>query len=115
MHGAGTRSADLTPNGNEWGDEPHPEFWRSGTHLGVEPNHNSTTQWAQEGVLCFNLNAHGVDNGREVEYYAALDKTGRYSVQNGKGSRETSYFRGMCLRLAGAGDRRHRGPAAVER
>lgn len=65
VHGAGLRSADLTPNGAEWGEEPHPEFWRSGTH-GVEPNHGSTTQWAQEGVLCLNINAHGVENGREV-------------------------------------------------
>ena len=72
VHGAGVRSADLTPNGADFSPEhePHPEFWRSGTH-GVEPNHLSTTQWAQEGVLCLNINAHGVENGREVRATSA--------------------------------------------
>ena len=70
----------------------------------MEPNHQSTTQWAAEGVLCLNLNAHGVENGREAAYYTELADSGAYSVHNGRGSRDTSYFRGMCLRLVRAVD-----------
>ena len=103
VHGAGVRSADLTPNGAVWGEEPHPDFWRSGTH-GVEPNHNSTTQWAAEGVLTLNLNAHGVENGREAAYYEMLGASGKYDVLLGRESKESSYLLGMYLRLIRAID-----------
>ena len=103
VHGAGVRSADLSPNGAFHGDEPYPDFWRSGTH-GVEPNHNSTTEWAAEGVLTLNLNAHGVENGREAAYYEMLGASGKYDVLIGRESKDTSYFRGMYLRLIRAID-----------
>jgi cephalosporin-C deacetylase len=103
VHGAGVRSADLSPNGSFHGDEPYPDFWRSGTH-GVEPNHNSTTEWAAEGVLTLNLNAHGVENGREAAYYEMLGASGKYDVLLGRESKETSYLRGMYLRLIRAID-----------
>eukprot|EP01044_Picomonas_judraskeda_P017976 COSAG03_NODE_3477_length_1990_cov_6.178741_2_plen_338_part_00 len=103
VHGAGVRSADLTPNGAVWGEEPHPDFWRSGTH-GVEPNHSSTTQWAAEGVLTLNLNAHGVENGREAAYYQMLGASGKYDVLLGRESKESSYLLAMYLRLIRAID-----------
>ena len=96
VHGAGVRSADLTPASDH-------EFHRSGTH-GVEPNHLSTTEWAAEGTLALNINAHGVENGREAAYYEALGASGRYAVQLGRESKETSAFRGMFLRLLRAVD-----------
>ncbi len=103
VHGAGVRSADLSPNGAFHGDEPYPDYWRSGTH-GVEPNHNSTTEWAAEGVLTLNLNAHGVENGREAAYYEMLGASGKYDVLLGRESKESSYLRGMYLRLIRAID-----------
>ena len=90
------RSADLTPASDH-------DFHHSGTH-GVEPNHLSTTEWAAEGTLALNINAHGVENGREAAYYEALGASGRFAVQLGRESKETSAFRGMFLRLLRAVD-----------
>lgn len=55
---------------------------------------------AGESGIAFELNAHGIENGREKEYYKAFfdGPLGAYQ-QFGKKSRETYYFRGMYLRV----------------
>lgn len=53
-----------------------------------------------KGVLCFDLNAHGMLNGQPDEYYSQLE-TGELKEYWNQGieSRENYYFRGMYLRL----------------
>jgi len=52
------------------------------------------------GVLCFDLNAHGMLNGQPDEYYSNLE-TGELKdyYASGLENREEFYFRGMYLRL----------------
>lgn len=72
LHGAGVRSAGLA----------------------------TATGWAKEGLLSFDVNAHGILNGQPASYYAELTE-GRlndYRAQ-GRESRETFYFLGMFLRV----------------
>ncbi len=60
---------------------------------------------AQEGLLSFDVNAHGIPNVRPVEFYREL-AAGRLKNyrHDGRDSRETSYFLGMYLRLMRAMD-----------
>ena len=53
-----------------------------------------------KGVICFDLNAHGMLNGQPEEYYANLENSvlKEYYFQ-GMESRNDFYFRGMYLRL----------------
>lgn len=53
-----------------------------------------------KGVLCFDLNAHGMLNGQKDEYYSNLElgELKDYYVQ-GLEDRDSFYFRGMYLRL----------------
>ncbi len=55
-----------------------------------------------QGVVFFNINAHGMENGKEPAYYEAL-KDGAlkgYGFKNDENSNpETTYFNGMFLRL----------------
>lgn len=61
--------------------------------------------WAKEGVLALDINAHGLPNGKEKAFYDALAagelKTYRTA---GRESRETVYFLGMFQRLLRAID-----------
>jgi cephalosporin-C deacetylase-like acetyl esterase len=54
------------------------------------------------GMIVFDINAHGIENGREPEYYEAL-KNGAlkgYAFNSGENAKpETAYFNGMMLRL----------------
>lgn len=56
----------------------------------------------QNGTIALDINAHGIENGREADYYAAL-KTGElkgYAFKNDENADpETCYFNGMMLRL----------------
>jgi cephalosporin-C deacetylase-like acetyl esterase len=65
----------------------------------------SATGWASKGFLAMDINAHGIPNGKPDEFYKGLLegalKTYRY---DGRESRDTSYFRGMFLRLVRAID-----------
>ena len=74
-HGAGVRSANK-------------DFWR-----------------ASRGMIVFDVNAHGIPNGKPAEYYKELaqNELKGYS-QFGKKSRDTSYFKGMFLRVMRALD-----------
>jgi cephalosporin-C deacetylase-like acetyl esterase len=60
---------------------------------------------AQAGMLSLDINAHGIPNGEPAEFYRELRegplRNYRYA---GRESRETSYFRGMFLRLVRAID-----------
>jgi len=56
----------------------------------------------QDGALVFQINAHGIENGREPEYYKALAEGelkgyGFHDAENAKP--ETAYFNGMMLRV----------------
>ena len=53
-----------------------------------------------QGVLCLDLNAHGMLNGQPAEYYAALEEgeLKNYATQGLK-HRDSIYFKGMYLRL----------------
>jgi cephalosporin-C deacetylase len=60
---------------------------------------------AKSGMLSLDINAHGIANGKPAKFYADLNagelQSYRYS---GRESRDTSYFRGMFLRLVRAID-----------
>ncbi len=62
-------------------------------------------QGAKHGMLSLDINAHGIPNGKPNEFYTELSngKLKGYS-STGRESRETSYFRGMFLRLVRAID-----------
>lgn len=77
LHGAGVRSADL-------------------------PN---ATAWCRNGFLAMDINAHGIDNGQPTQFYNDLQRGELKDYrQEGKNSRETSYFVGMFLRAVRAVD-----------
>ncbi len=75
VHGAGVRSSSLRP------------------------------ELAAEGLLVFDINAHGIPNGQPDEYYRNLAE-GRLKNyrQHGREDRETMYFLGMYYRLMRAID-----------
>lgn len=77
VHGAGVRSAEL----------------------------ETAADWARQGFLALDINAHGIPNGKPDAYYAELAKGSlkEYRTQ-GRESRDTIYFRGMFLRLVRAID-----------
>ncbi len=57
------------------------------------------------GMMAFNFNAHGIDDGQSPEFYANLDKGELKSYRtDGIQSRDTVYFRGMYKRLLRAID-----------
>jgi len=61
--------------------------------------------WAKEGALAMDMNAHGLPNGREDAFYAALAAGELKDYRKaGRDSRETIYFLGMLLRLVRAID-----------
>jgi len=66
---------------------------------------DGTVNWAKEGVLALDINAHGLPNGKEKAFYDGLAagelKTYRTA---GRESRETIYFLGMFQRLLRAID-----------
>ncbi len=61
--------------------------------------------WASQGALALDLNAHGLPNGKPKEFYAELSagRLNGYS-RSGRESRDTIYFLGMYLRLIRAID-----------
>jgi cephalosporin-C deacetylase-like acetyl esterase len=60
---------------------------------------------AQAGFLSMDINAHGLPNGKPNSFYAAQNAGPLKGYRHaGRESRETSYFRGMCLRLVRAID-----------
>ncbi len=63
----------------------------------------SVTEYAREGFIALEINAHGVPNGRSREYYAELYKGRLYNYKHwGKESPYTSYFTGMFTRVVRA-------------
>lgn len=61
---------------------------------------------ASDGFLSLDINAHGIDNDKPVDYYKLLESDGRlkdYRYQ-GRENRDGMYFRGMFLRLVRAVD-----------
>jgi cephalosporin-C deacetylase len=77
LHGAGVRSADLA----------------------------NATGWCREGFLAMDINAHGIENGQPAKYYTDLQRGELKDYrQEGRDSRETSYFVGMFLRAVRAVD-----------
>lgn len=73
---------------------------------GIKPSNLDTAcGYAARGMLAMDMNAHGLPNMKNEEYarQAKLLETARYS-QQGKDNRETSYFRGMFLRIVRAID-----------
>lgn len=56
----------------------------------------------QSGMIVFQINAHGIENGRPPEFYKALQdgELKRYAYNNGENAKpETAYFNGMMLRV----------------
>ncbi|WP_298865024.1 acetylxylan esterase [uncultured Gimesia sp.] len=60
---------------------------------------------AENGMLSMDINAHGIPNGKPAQFYKDLSQ-GRLKGYShaGRESRETTYFRGMFLRLVRAID-----------
>lgn len=55
--------------------------------------------WAENGALSMNLNAHGLPNGKPLEFYKNLDATTLKDYRfEGRDAKETCYFLGMFLR-----------------
>ena len=55
-----------------------------------------------DGMMVFQINAHGIENGREPEYYKALQEGAlrNYAFNNEENAKpETAYFNGMMLRV----------------
>lgn len=78
VHGAGVRSANLT-----------------------------STSWAiqEGGMLAFDINAHGIPNGKPAAFYTALNEGELKDYRSaGRQDREICYFKGMFLRLVRAID-----------
>ncbi|MEI7732104.1 MAG: acetylxylan esterase [Verrucomicrobiota bacterium] len=68
-------------------------------------NLGGSADWARQGFLAMDMNAHGLPNGQPDEFYQNLTngRLKNYS-QQGRESREAVYFRGMFLRLVRAID-----------
>lgn len=66
---------------------------------------HSATDWAREGMLAMNINAHGIPNGQPASYYNSLASTtlANYWLR-GNTSRDEFYFLGMFLRVVRAID-----------
>ncbi len=60
---------------------------------------SSAKPYTAPGTLMLCINAHGIENGRDADYYKGLglDKYGFNNEENAKP--ETSYFNGMILRV----------------
>ncbi len=72
LHGAGVRSASL----------------------------QSAAGWASQGFLAMDINAHGIDNGKDEAFYKALSEGELNNYRAiGRNSRESGYFTGMFLRV----------------
>lgn len=74
-----------------------------GAHVGfIGYGARSATQDYRRGMIVFQINAHGIENGREPAYYQAL-QTGElkgYGFNAEENARpETCYFNGMMLRV----------------
>lgn len=74
---------------------------------GVRSSNPGSVSWAANGggMLSFDLNAHGIPNGKPAEFYTALQngELKDYRIIGNK-DREQCYFRGMFLRLVRAID-----------
>jgi cephalosporin-C deacetylase-like acetyl esterase len=68
-------------------------------------NLSGTADWASQGFLALDSNAHGLPNGKPESFYADLARTDLKDYRSrGRESRETVYFREMFLRLVRAID-----------
>ena len=58
------------------------------------------TRMSSNGVITFNVNAHGIENGKPLEFYTKL-RDGKYKgyPQFGKNDRDKFYFKGMYMRV----------------
>jgi cephalosporin-C deacetylase-like acetyl esterase len=59
-------------------------------------------QQSWSGMIVFDINAHGIENGREPEYYKALQEGALkgYALNSAENAKpETAYFNGMMLRV----------------
>lgn len=74
---------------------------------GVRSSSLGNTEWAvrEGGMLAFDINAHGIPNGKPAEFYTALSAGELNDYRSiGRQDREQSYFKGMFLRLVRAID-----------
>lgn len=61
--------------------------------------------WAKQGFLALDINAHGLPNGQPAKFYSDLAAGDLKDYRTrGRESRDTVYFRGMFLRLVRALD-----------
>lgn len=66
---------------------------------------NGAANWARQGFLALDSNAHGIPNGKPDEFYTELANGDLKEYRHrGRESRETVYFLGMFLRLVRALD-----------
>lgn len=71
----------------------------------VSASKNKVIDWAQEGLLALDINAHGIPNGQSASFYTKLGDSELYRYWwQGRESRETFYFLGMFLRVVRAID-----------
>lgn len=66
---------------------------------------DGTVNWAKEGVLAMDINAHGIPNGKDKAFYDELAAGDLKDYRTrGRESRDTVYFLGMFQRLVRAID-----------
>jgi cephalosporin-C deacetylase len=74
---------------------------------GVRSANLGSSSWAAQegGMLAFDINAHGIPNGKPAEFYTALAEGELKDYRSlGRQDREQCYFKGMFLRLIRAID-----------
>lgn len=74
---------------------------------GVRSANLGSISWAtqQGGMLSFDINAHGIPNGKPAEFYETLKEGELKDYRSmGRADREECYFKGMFLRLIRAID-----------
>ena len=74
---------------------------------GVRSANLGSTHWSDKegGMLSFDINAHGIPNGKPDEFYTALAQGELKDYRSeGRQDREQCYFKGMFLRLVRAID-----------
>lgn len=65
----------------------------------------SANPTCRAGAIFFDVNAHGIENGKPQAFYAALEKNElRHYWRRGESDRDQFYFRGMILRVMRALD-----------
>lgn len=75
-------------------------FHGAGVRSASQPLAMAAAGARSRGAIAFDVNAHGLPNGRPPEFYQTIEKTALNNYpRQGKTSRDTFYFKGMYMRV----------------